>query len=132
MIDAGSMGSRIHIYRFNYCQASPMLEYETFKEVKPGLSAYPDQPEKAADSLEPLLQLAMASIPEELLECTPIAVKATAGLRLLGKDKSDAILKAIEHKIKNNYPFLLPSKEGVILMGGKEEGNIKNCYIDKR
>jgi len=122
MIDAGSTGSRIHVYRFNYCNISPTLEDEIFKEVKPGLSSYPDSPKDAADSLDPLLKLAMEKIPKELQECTPIAVKATAGLRLLGNDKSNAILKAVEDKIKKEYPFNLPKENGVILMGGKDEG----------
>ncbi|OUM63282.1 hypothetical protein PIROE2DRAFT_43512 [Piromyces sp. E2] len=100
MIDAGSTGSRIHVYRFNYCNLSPTLEDETFKEIKPGLSAFPDK----------------------LQGCTPIAVKATAGLRLLGEQKSEAILKAVEDKIKNEYPFNLPKENGVIVMGGKDEG----------
>jgi len=122
MIDAGSTGSRIHVYRFNYCNLSPTLEDETFKEIKPGLSSYPESPKDAADSLEPLLQLAMSKIPEELQECTPIAVKATAGLRLLGEEKSQAILKAVEDKIKKEYPFKLPKENGVIVMEGKDEG----------
>jgi len=122
MIDAGSTGSRIHVYRFNYCNQSPTLEDETFKEIKPGLSSYPDSPKDAADSLDPLLKLAMSKIPEELRECTPIAVKATAGLRLLGVDKSNAILKAVEEKIRKEYPFNLPKEKGVILMGGEDEG----------
>jgi len=122
MIDAGSTGSRIHVYRFNYCNASPTLEDEVFKEIKPGLSSYPDSPKDAADSLDPLLKLAMSKIPKELQECTPIAVKATAGLRLLGDEKSEAILKAVEEKIKNEYPFNLPKEKGVIVMGGEDEG----------
>jgi len=122
MIDAGSTGSRIHVYRFNYCNLSPTLEDEIFKEIKPGLSAYPDDPKMAADSLEPLLQLAMEKIPKELQDCTPIAVKATAGLRLLGEEKSNIILKAVEDKIKNEYPFNLPKENGVIVMEGKDEG----------
>jgi len=122
MIDAGSTGSRIHVYRFNYCNLSPSLEDEVFKEIKPGLSSYPDSPKDAADSLEPLLQLAMSKIPKELQDCTPIAVKATAGLRLLGNEKSNAILKAVEDKIKKEYPFKLPKENGVIVMEGKDEG----------
>ena len=31
MIDAGSTGSRIHIYKFNNCGQSPMYEYEVFR-----------------------------------------------------------------------------------------------------
>ncbi|ORX37495.1 nucleoside phosphatase GDA1/CD39 [Piromyces finnis] len=122
MIDAGSTGSRIHVYRFNYCNLSPTLEDETFKEIKPGLSSFPNSPKDAANSLEPLLQLAMEKIPKELQDCTPIAVKATAGLRLLGEEKSEAILKAVEDKIRKEYPFNLPKENGVIVMDGKDEG----------
>jgi len=122
MIDAGSTGSRIHVYRFNYCNLSPTLEDEIFKEIKPGLSAFPDDPKEAADSLEPLLQLAMNKIPKELHDCTPIAVKATAGLRLLGEEKSNIILKAVEDKIRKEYPFNLPKENGVIVMEGTDEG----------
>ncbi|OUM66583.1 hypothetical protein PIROE2DRAFT_68076 [Piromyces sp. E2] len=110
MVDAGSTGSRIHIYRFNYCGPSPSLEDEVFREVKPGLSSYPNDPEAAADSLDPLLQAAVASVPVSLQSCTPIVVRATAGLRLLGREESEAILQA------------LPEKDGVIVMNGKDEG----------
>ncbi|KAJ2474974.1 Guanosine-diphosphatase, partial [Coemansia sp. RSA 2052] len=39
MVDAGSTGSRIHVYKFNYCKNHPMLEDEIFQQIKPGLSS---------------------------------------------------------------------------------------------
>jgi len=122
MIDAGSTGSRIHVYKFHNCFDVPTLEHETFEQIKPGLSSYANSPEKAAESLDALLDIAVAEIPKELQACTPLAVKATAGLRLLGEAESKAILDAVERRIHSNYPFPLPESDGVTIMDGKDEG----------
>jgi guanosine-diphosphatase len=129
MIDAGSTGSRIHVYKFNNCGATPELEHEDFwmtekREGGSGLSAYPDDPEAAARSLDPLLSNALKSVPESYQRCSPIAVKATAGLRKLGPVKSDNILKAVRKHLENDYPFPVVSEEhgGVQVMDGKDEG----------
>ncbi|KAI9611505.1 hypothetical protein H4Q26_008458 [Puccinia striiformis f. sp. tritici PST-130] len=91
MVDAGSTGSRIHVYRFSYClppsststgdSASsilPKLENELFFKTQPGLSSYAGRPIDAAESLRPLLQAALDGVPVEQRHCTPISVKATA------------------------------------------------------
>jgi guanosine-diphosphatase len=122
MIDAGSTGSRIHVYKFHNCFAAPTLEHETFEQIKPGLSSYANNPQKAAESLDALLDIAVAEIPKDLQSCTPLAVKATAGLRLLGEEQSRAILEAVEKRIHSKYPFPLPAEDGVIIMEGKDEG----------
>lgn len=130
MIDAGSTGSRIHVYRFNNCGDSPELEDEKFEQTKKvegkssGLSAYPDDPEAAAKSLDGLMEVAMSNVPEKLKSCTPIAVKATAGLRLLGTEKSEKILDAVRKRLETVYPFPVVSKKdnGVVIMDGSDEG----------
>lgn len=122
MIDAGSTGSRIHIYKFNYCEASPMLEYEVFEQLRPGLSKFRGKPLEAAGSLNKLMELAKATVPKSLQHCTPVAVKATAGLRLLGKADSNAILDAVEHHLKSDFPFPLAPADPVVVMDGKDEG----------
>jgi guanosine-diphosphatase len=129
MIDAGSTGSRIHVYRFNNCGSSPELEDEQFKmtEKKPGgsgLSSYPDDPEAAAMSLDMLMDVAMSTVPEKLRACSPVAVKATAGLRILGTEKSEKILDAVRHRLETSYPFPVVSTEenGVAIMDGSDEG----------
>ncbi|KAF7729225.1 Guanosine-diphosphatase [Apophysomyces ossiformis] len=118
MIDAGSSGSRVHIYRFNYCKQVPELENEVFHMMQPGLSSFGD-PVEAADSLDPLLQIAIGSVPEGFHHCTPIAIKATAGLRLLGKEQSDKILEEVRTRLKTRYPFPV---HAVDIMEGKDEG----------
>lgn len=129
MIDAGSTGSRIHVYRFNNCGATPELESEDFKMTEKkvggsGLSSYGADAEGAAQSLDPLLQVAMEKVPDEYKSCTPIAVKATAGLRLLGEEQSVKILEAVRNRLETVYPFPVISKEkgGVQIMKGEDEG----------
>lgn len=122
MIDAGSTGSRIHIYKFHNCGPSPTFEYEVFRMIQPGLSQYAGLPTTAAESLDPLLDEAMKVVPQSLRTCTPVAVKATAGLRLLGAKQSDDILNAVHQHILDKYPFPFPEKDGVVIMDGKDEG----------
>lgn len=118
MIDAGSSGSRVHIYKFNHCKKDPELENEVFQMMEPGLSSFAE-PEAAANSLHDLLQLAVESVPKEMQSCTPIAVKATAGLRLLGEEKSSAILDMVRKTLEEQYPFPVANVE---IMSGSEEG----------
>lgn len=129
MIDAGSTGSRIHAYKFNNCGPSPELEHEFFKMTEPkeggsGLSSFDSDAEGAAASLDVLLDYALESVPENYRACSPIAVKATAGLRKLGDEKSTNILKAVRNRLETKYPFpvISDAKGGVEVMSGEQEG----------
>lgn len=129
MIDAGSTGSRIHVYRFNNCGSTPELENEVFKQTEPkkggsGLSSYDADAAGAAMSLDVLLDEAVATVPKEYRSCSPVAVKATAGLRKLGTEKSEKILRAVRQRLETKYPFpvLSEAKGGVEVMDGKDEG----------
>ncbi|KAK5993648.1 putative guanosine-diphosphatase [Cladobotryum mycophilum] len=127
MIDAGSTGSRIHVYKFNNCGPIPELEHEEFKMTEKsvgGLSAFKDDPVAAAKSLDPLMQVAMENVPDKLKRCSPVAVKATAGLRLIGPESAQAILDEVRRHLENDYPFPVVSaeKNGVAIMDGSDEG----------
>ncbi|KAL7974592.1 GDA1/CD39 family domain-containing protein [Trichoderma sp. SZMC 28014] len=127
MIDAGSTGSRIHVYKFNNCGPIPELEKEEFKMTEKsvgGLSAFKNDPVAAAKSLDALMAVAMEHVPDALKKCSPVAVKATAGLRLIGKELSDAILVEVRRHLEEDYPFPVVSAEqnGVAIMDGSDEG----------
>jgi len=127
MIDAGSTGSRIHVYKFNNCGPTPELEHEEFKMTEKGvggLSAFKTDPIAAAKSLDPLMAVAMSTVPDALKSCSPVAVKATAGLRLIGPEASAKILDAVRTHLEKDYPFPVVSKEenGVAIMDGSDEG----------
>jgi len=129
MVDAGSTGSRIHVYRFNNCGSTPELEDEIFemtakRDGGSGLSSYKGDAEGAAKSLDVLMDVAVKNVPDKLKSCTPVAVKATAGLRKLGPEMSEAILKAVRTRLETVYPFPVVSEAqgGVQVMDGKDEG----------
>ena len=126
ILDAGSIGSRIHVYEFKSGQAEsadevPILLSETFEMTRPGLSHYADDPVKAAASIDPLLQIALEKVPKHLHTQTPVSLKATAGLRLLGKDKAQLILDQVQTHIAENFPFRLPNANAVSILDGKDE-----------
>ncbi|KAI4862130.1 guanosine-diphosphatase [Hypoxylon rubiginosum] len=127
MIDAGSTGSRIHVYKFNNCGPTPELEKEEFKMTEKsvgGLSKYKDDPLAAAKTLDDLMEVAMKTVPDKLKGCSPVAVKATAGLRMIGSEASDRILETVRSHLEKDYPFPVVSKEenGVAIMDGSDEG----------
>ncbi|KAI1503573.1 guanosine-diphosphatase [Biscogniauxia marginata] len=127
MIDAGSTGSRIHVYKFNNCGPTPELENEEFKMTEKsvgGLSKYKDDPLAAAKTLDDLMEVAMKTVPDKLKGCSPVAVKATAGLRMIGSEASQKILDAVRTHLEKDYPFPVVSKEenGVAIMDGSDEG----------
>lgn len=123
MIDAGSTGSRVHVYSFDTSVAPPILINEEFKMLQPGLSSFDTDTKGAAASLDPLLQVALEKIPKDKHNCSPVAVKATAGLRLLGAAKSDAILKEVRNHLEKDFPFpVVKGEDGIAIMDGADEG----------
>ena len=66
VIDAGSTGSRVHVVRFLENQGVLELQNDTLHHLKPGLSSYADDPDAAAQSLQPLMDLALKTVPKHL------------------------------------------------------------------
>ncbi|KAL8479500.1 hypothetical protein ACS0TY_026409 [Phlomoides rotata] len=123
IFDAGSSGSRVHVFCFNQqLDLVPMgQDLELFLQRKPGLSAYAKDPEAAAKSLSDLLEKAEASVPAELRYSTPVKVGATAGLRQLEGDASDRILQAVRDFLKNKSSFKSEA-DWVTVLDGNQEG----------
>lgn len=96
VIDAGSTGSRVLAFTFKEDKQNRMvLVDELWKQVKPGLSSFALEPFKAGESVLELVDAAKQRIPEKYWSFTPITLKATAGLRLLPKDQSEAIINEV-------------------------------------
>ncbi|XP_068607888.1 ectonucleoside triphosphate diphosphohydrolase 5-like [Brachionichthys hirsutus] len=121
MFDAGSTGSRIHIYKFIQKDPVelPVLDNEMYHAVKPGLSAYKDNPEEGGNTIRQLLKIAKKIVPEEEWSRTPVVLKATAGLRLLPEDKANALLEQVREVFEES-PFFVPTNSVSIMNGAKE------------
>ncbi len=66
---------------------------------------------------------AVRVVPEELRHCTPVEVKATAGLRLLKGGEGQAILDEVRMRLETDWPFALGKEESAVeIMDGKDEG----------
>ncbi|XP_054871664.1 ectonucleoside triphosphate diphosphohydrolase 5 isoform X2 [Amphiprion ocellaris] len=125
MFDAGSTGTRIHVYTFIQSDSAelPVLDNEMFHSIKPGLSAYADSPEMAGQTVRMLLKVAKKTVPRLVWKRTPLVLRATAGLRLLSAEKAHAILDQVQH-VFDESPFLVPDNS-VSIMNGTNEGHLK-------
>ncbi|XP_072218379.1 ectonucleoside triphosphate diphosphohydrolase 5-like isoform X1 [Leuresthes tenuis] len=122
MFDAGSTGTRIHVYTFIQSDSEklPVLDNEMFHSVKPGLSAYVDSPQMAGQTVRILLKVARKTVPRLDWKRTPLVLRATAGLRLLPAEKAQALLEQVQHVFADS-PFLVPDNS-VSIMNGTSEG----------
>ncbi|KIY98018.1 hypothetical protein MNEG_9944 [Monoraphidium neglectum] len=95
VIDAGSTGSRVHVFRFKQDRRTRSLRLlgELFLPTHPGLSSFSGDPRAAALSLKPLMGAAVKAVPPDLRPATALTLRATAGLRLLPAAKADAVLR---------------------------------------
>ncbi|KAG9246213.1 nucleoside phosphatase family-domain-containing protein [Calycina marina] len=123
ILDAGSSGTRVHIYRWlNSARAQhdasafelqslPKLETKKkwTKKINPGVSTFGDHPSDVGpDHLQALLDHALEHIPEKQVEDTPIFLMATAGMRLLEPPKQKALLGEICSYAHKHTKFSLP------------------------
>ncbi|XP_074576027.1 putative apyrase 1 [Curcuma longa] len=123
IFDAGSSGSRVHVYCFDENLNLMHIgdELELFVQRKPGLSAYAEDPQQAADSLVQLLEKAESVVPKELRHETPVRVGATAGLRNLGTETSEQILQAVRELLQHKSSLKF-QPDWVTVLDGIQEG----------
>lgn len=141
VIDAGSTGSRVHVFKFETNEEDGLaLVDDTFEQIKPGLSASANDPAAAAESLRGLLDTAVKAVPESERSKTSVALRATAGLRLLKGNAAQMILDACK-KLLVEYPFTFDDSSVSIMDGASEGayqwltmnyllGNLKNAGSD--
>ncbi|XP_037958644.1 ectonucleoside triphosphate diphosphohydrolase 5 isoform X2 [Teleopsis dalmanni] len=122
IIDAGSTGSRVLAYKFDksFIDNKLVLSDELFRERKPGLSSFADNPAKGAHLIKLLLDEAKEFVPKEKWSSTPLVLKATAGLRLLPQSKAENLLNAVRDLFaKSEFSVDMNAVE---IMEGIDEG----------
>ena len=123
VFDAGSSGTRLHIYRWldnaaarshaktAELQALPVIETKKkwTEKIHPGVSTFGDKPHRVGpDHLEKLFEKAREIVPDEEAERTPMFLLATAGMRLLDDEVRDRLLEQICTYAQTKTRFQLP------------------------
>jgi apyrase len=121
IVDAGSSGSRVHLFEYDNHSAVPSIKEVFTENTKPGLSSYAGNPEAAGASLKQLLTDTADTLNKSHvdLKTVPISVLATAGMRLLPEDSQAAIYANVTQYIKQNFDFSIKQIETI---PGKMEG----------
>ncbi len=125
IIDAGSSGSRAHVFAFG--MSLPMIPIPVIKDkfnqnTHPGLSSYANNPAAAGQSLEPILQASAAYLRQVPSSRVPISVLGTAGMRLLTTEQQAAIYASVRQYIRKYYAdiFLLQDQDVRTITGTME------------
>ena len=127
IFDVSSSRTKMEIYKIDV--NSPPLDVADVRELdpspskaKPGIANLAGKPSEVEGYLKPLLDSAMKTIPTEKHSTTPIFFLATAGMRLLSKAQSNAILDEVKRLFndKSKCPFKFDSDDAKIISGAFE------------
>lgn len=138
VLDAGSSGTRLHIYKWKdpakarkkaskeELASLPKLHTEKkwTKKIHPGVSTYGENPTAVGpDHLKGLVDHALDVIPKDQIDDTPIFLMATAGMRLLPKVQQSALTREICSYLRANTDFSLPDCDlHIQVIPGETEG----------
>ncbi len=97
VLDAGSSGTRIHVYRWRPAEPLPWVEEGWNVKIEPGLSAFAGDREGLAEHLTPLVEFAIDRISGEagsdgLAEPPVLLLEATGGVRSLAPEARRELL----------------------------------------
>jgi len=120
IIDAGSSGSRVHIFTWNENKFIETLKEVSTLKISPGISSY-ETGKEAGESLETLLSHARDIVPARCWSHTRLHLKATAGMRLVGEKRSNEIFEEIRSSLAGSSFKFLPTDAGVVLGADEAE-----------
>lgn len=125
VVDAGSTGSRLHVYSVTPTQTALPVIQEIYKQ-KDGapIASFAAHPEQAGPALNKLLTNATAFLVGQGVsenEGVPIYVYSTAGMRLIPEQDAHKINHEIREYILANYPLFSKTGVEVRTIAGSEE-----------
>jgi apyrase len=114
IVDAGSSGSRLHLFQYDATQTVPVINDIFSESTKPGLSSFANNPQDAGASLKKLLDDATAQVKNKQINPhdVKISIQATAGMRLLPTDKQQAIYASVTQYLQQ-YEFTVDRVETI-------------------
>ncbi|XP_078160236.1 putative apyrase 6 isoform X2 [Carex rostrata] len=123
IIDAGSSGTRVHVFAFSQQEGSlPLLDLNRTEVMRtsPGLSSFVDEPSKAGESLGKLIGFAKQNVGHNWVGFTEIRLMATAGLRMIDEEVREEILKSCRSVLRDSgFKF---QDDWVSVIPGYDEG----------
>ncbi|KAF2855611.1 hypothetical protein T440DRAFT_414223 [Plenodomus tracheiphilus IPT5] len=138
VLDAGSSGTRVHIYRWLNSDTArdkatdaqlhslPVIETKKkwTKKIHPGISIFGEHPHDVGiEHLDDLLSHALKQIPAEDVPNTPLFLLATAGMRILPERQRKEVLKEVCDFTRKTTKFQLPDCDvHVQVIPGETEG----------
>lgn len=120
-VDAGSTGSRLHVYQINQSIVIPEVIDIFSISTTPGLSSFAAHPEKSGESLKVLFDGATQFLQNQHIDLREVSVHvlATAGMRLLPENQQRAIYSNVTDYLKAHYAYPL---KNVKTISGQMEG----------
>lgn len=103
IIDAGSTGTRLHVFRFDEWTSHVVNiagAAQVYEVAEPGLLSFAGNAAGAMASLQPLVDRAMEVVPETMRSSTPLAVRASVGLKALPGNQSRSLLDMAQTAVK--------------------------------
>ena len=132
IIDAGSTGSRMHVYKWParvFKHLPPDITYPKTRShwterQAPGLSTFAGDPSSVGNALKPLIDFAKGILKdeEERWGTFPVYLKATGGMRELPNELREEIMSSIRAYLGNNStcPFFFRQDFARVVSGEEE------------
>jgi Golgi nucleoside diphosphatase len=127
MVDAGSSGTRAHIYTWEKSKGIPNVQpvsnssSDSVHKVDIRIADAAKDNSVVSTIFKPIVEFASKRIPSEFLSHTRMYVYATAGMRLLSDAEQEQVLATTVDYLTSNSPFRI-KRSNVRVIDGIEEG----------